>query len=264
MFIGAKIEEIYPPKLNEFAYVTDGACTEDEILNMELIVIKTLKWGLSPMTPNGWMKIFMQASNCDQSPENETFVLPQYSGLPFARAMQLLDLVTLDMGSLSYTYSILAATAFAIAQDDIHGATRVSGYSWRDLAQCHGWMSLFWDGLKAEGLIPFQLKTFSNVSSENQHNIQTHTVDLKTLDRVVEIAQQRRLESPYRPAQMLLAPQAVLETPPESSRDVKFKQYESIEFSSTSSSSTTTTSSVFYSPDAENVAFINPDDLHKF
>ena len=37
MFIAAKIEEIYPPKLQEFAYVTDGACTSDEILQMELV-----------------------------------------------------------------------------------------------------------------------------------------------------------------------------------------------------------------------------------
>lgn len=38
--IGAKIEEISRPRLQEFAYVTDGACTEEEILQMELMVLK--------------------------------------------------------------------------------------------------------------------------------------------------------------------------------------------------------------------------------
>lgn len=33
-------QEIYPPKLAEFAYVTDGACTEDEILDQELVILK--------------------------------------------------------------------------------------------------------------------------------------------------------------------------------------------------------------------------------
>ncbi|XP_067158623.1 G1/S-specific cyclin-E1 isoform X2 [Apteryx mantelli] len=42
LFIAAKLEEIYPPKLHQFAYVTDGACTEDEILSMELIIMKLL------------------------------------------------------------------------------------------------------------------------------------------------------------------------------------------------------------------------------
>lgn len=36
------VQEIYPPKLHEFAYVTDGACEEEEILAMELIMLKVL------------------------------------------------------------------------------------------------------------------------------------------------------------------------------------------------------------------------------
>lgn len=31
---------MYPPKVHQFAYVTDEACTEDEILNMEIIIMK--------------------------------------------------------------------------------------------------------------------------------------------------------------------------------------------------------------------------------
>jgi cyclin E len=46
--------------LQEFAFVTDGACSEDEIIQMELVVLKGLNWGLSPMTPNRWMKTYMQ------------------------------------------------------------------------------------------------------------------------------------------------------------------------------------------------------------
>ena len=33
-------QEIYPPKISEFAYVTDGACTESEILDQELLMLK--------------------------------------------------------------------------------------------------------------------------------------------------------------------------------------------------------------------------------
>ena len=38
--ISAKIEEIYPRNLSEFAYVTDGACLENEILEKELVILK--------------------------------------------------------------------------------------------------------------------------------------------------------------------------------------------------------------------------------
>lgn len=36
-------QEMYPPKVHQFAYVTDEACTEDEILNMEIIIMKVSK-----------------------------------------------------------------------------------------------------------------------------------------------------------------------------------------------------------------------------
>lgn len=31
---------MYPPKVHQFAYVTDEACTEDEILSIEIIIMK--------------------------------------------------------------------------------------------------------------------------------------------------------------------------------------------------------------------------------
>lgn len=36
------LKEIYAPKLQEFAYVTDGACSEEDILRMELIILKVI------------------------------------------------------------------------------------------------------------------------------------------------------------------------------------------------------------------------------
>ena len=192
LFIGAKIEEIYPPKLSEFAYVTDGACSEDEILSMELVILKELNWGLSPMTPNAWMKLYMQSSSAaEEVGEHESFVVPQYSGLPFSRAMQLLDLVVLDMGSLSHRYSVLAASAFCLTVGDRAAALKVSGYAWEDIAPCVNWMCSFAQALKedtaasaAAGAQP--AKSFANVSVENQHNIQSHAVELATLERAQE------------------------------------------------------------------------------
>lgn len=35
-----RFQEMYPPKVHQFAYVTDEACTEDEILSMEIIIMK--------------------------------------------------------------------------------------------------------------------------------------------------------------------------------------------------------------------------------
>lgn len=197
LFIAAKIEEIYPPKITDFAYVTDGACNEEEILTMELVILKELNWGLSPMTPNGWMKLYMQVTHCDRSlVDGDNFVIPQFSGLPFLRVMQLLDLCVLDMASCQFRYSVLAASAFYYAHSNAEvgrqRAADVSGYLWEELATCVQWMSPFFAVIRSEA--PIQPKSFQGVKFEHQHNIQSHTVDLTMLDKVHEKMQQNEVE----------------------------------------------------------------------
>ena len=92
---------------------------------MELVILKGLNWGLCPMTPNSWVKLYMQINqaayivdiNGANPPGNEDLVLPQFSGKRFSRVMQLLDLCILDIGSLSFPYSVLSASAIYHCQD---------------------------------------------------------------------------------------------------------------------------------------------------
>lgn len=137
LFIAAKVEEIYPQKLSEFAYVTDGACREEDILRQELIILTALKWQISPVTIMGWLSVYMQlnvnkrsvgtqkttsnaddtdASQNEQKTEetaDDAFVFPQFSGMEYAQTAQLLDLCTLDVGIANYPYSVIAAAAIS-------------------------------------------------------------------------------------------------------------------------------------------------------
>lgn len=69
LFIAAKVEEIYPPKLSEFAYVTDGACREEDILKQELIILTALKWQINPVTIMGWLSVYMQLNVSKRMPK---------------------------------------------------------------------------------------------------------------------------------------------------------------------------------------------------
>ena len=42
MFIASKYEEIYPPDVSEFVYITDDTYTKRQVLRMEHLVIKVL------------------------------------------------------------------------------------------------------------------------------------------------------------------------------------------------------------------------------
>ncbi|XP_003690297.1 G1/S-specific cyclin-E1 [Apis florea] len=203
LFIAAKVEEIYPPKIAEFAYVTDGACTEEEILGKELVILKGLGWNLSPVTAPGWLNIYMQIESGDWSRPN-AFIYPQYGGLQYSQAAQLLDLATLDEGSLKFPYSHIAAAAIYHTQGR-ECALRVSRIPWEQLAPCVKWLTPFAmttaeedsQCLLRSAVTPVEshsgsgLKaTVPNIVMDESHRIQTHVVDLNMLEK----AQQRLVD----------------------------------------------------------------------
>ncbi|XP_055489670.1 G1/S-specific cyclin-E2 isoform X1 [Leucoraja erinacea] len=178
LFIAAKLEEIYPPKLNEFAYVTDGACTETEILDMELIILKALKWELCPVTIICWLNIYLQIVFLKEIPN---ISLPQYSQDIFVQIAQLLDLCILDVESLSFPYGVLAAAAVCY-YTSIEDTFKASGLRWESISTCFNWMAPFAKTL-SEGA-PVKLRDFKHVANEDGHNVQTHIMYLDMLDEV--------------------------------------------------------------------------------
>lgn len=178
LFIAAKIEEIYPPKLHEFAYVTDGACSEEDIIQIELIILKALKWELSPMTAVGWLNLYLQVSSLQDSPK---LLLPQYSQEQFIQIAQLLDLCILHITSLDFQYRILAAAAL-YHFTSMEVVAKATGLNWEDISQCVCWMAPFVTVVQRNP--PVKLKAFKKVSVEDRHNIQTHTNLLDMLENV--------------------------------------------------------------------------------
>ncbi|XP_071785357.1 G1/S-specific cyclin-E-like [Asterias amurensis] len=184
LFIAAKLEEIYPPKLHDFSYVTDGASTDQEILKQELIILKALKWDLSPVTVNTWLNIYLQLSKGNHTVHsNHNFLLPEYSGHQFVNIAQLLDLCILDIGCLQFPYSVVAASAlYHMTSQEL--VLEVTGMKWDDIAACVHWMSAFAITIREAGLV--EPRGFKHIFSDDAHNIQTHANDLQLLDKALE------------------------------------------------------------------------------
>lgn len=51
MLVACKYEEMYAPEVGDFAYITDNAFTKAQILEMEQVVLKTLKFELGRPLP---------------------------------------------------------------------------------------------------------------------------------------------------------------------------------------------------------------------
>ncbi|XP_077454137.1 G1/S-specific cyclin-E2 [Stigmatopora argus] len=206
LFIASKIEEIYPPKINEFAYVTDGACDTWDIRRTELHVLKALDWNLCPETPISWLKLYAQV---EAQKDGENFLVPQFSQETYVQITQLLDLCMMDIHSLDFSYSVLAAAAFChFSNFDV--VNKVSGLTWESVSACARWMGAFADTLRCE--TKAELKTFENVKADDRHNIQTHIVYLDLLRKAQERQTPDAADCPLSP----VVPVSTVLTPPSS------------------------------------------------
>ena len=59
LFIASKYEEIYPPELKDFIFVTDDAYTKLQMLSMEKVILKSLSFNISPPTIFYFLKYFL-------------------------------------------------------------------------------------------------------------------------------------------------------------------------------------------------------------
>lgn len=75
LYLAAKVEEIYPPKLREFAAYMDTCAAGNAVgansdaalefeceimIKFELCMLKALNWEISPVTANTWLQTYLQ------------------------------------------------------------------------------------------------------------------------------------------------------------------------------------------------------------
>ena len=101
MFIACKYEEIYPPPLKDFVYITDGAYVKSDVISMENKMLKSLDFDLT--FPTQWSIFEIYKKKLDLS--DKTFKLAWF----------LLELCLINYNSLQFKMSHLVASAILIA-----------------------------------------------------------------------------------------------------------------------------------------------------
>jgi len=97
MLIAAKFEEIYPPEVRDFVYITDKAYTKEEILQMEVSMLTVLEFSINCPTVAHFFERYQRINRCSESHRH----LLQY----------VLELTLPDFKMLRYSPSHLAAAA---------------------------------------------------------------------------------------------------------------------------------------------------------
>lgn len=63
MWIASKYEEIYPPNVNDFCYITDNTYSKEQMVNMEELVLKKLKYELTVPTSKTFLRRLLQVGS---------------------------------------------------------------------------------------------------------------------------------------------------------------------------------------------------------
>lgn len=142
LFLAAKYEEIRPPTANEFAETTAGACTADEIIDNEVVILSAINWDITPLTPNSWLNFYMHRMI---DSEKDSFIEPTNNPIlkyKHKRIASVLDLALLHTGTLRFSNSRLTAAAiYHYTSDQV--VRDCSGYRYQDLADCIQWLVPF-------------------------------------------------------------------------------------------------------------------------
>ncbi|XP_028806906.1 putative cyclin-A3-1 [Neltuma alba] len=135
MFIASKYEEISPPRVEDFCYITDNTYTQAEVVEMEAHVLKYLNFEMGSPT----VKTFLRRLAGIASEYQKTHKL-QFEFL----AYYLGELSLLDYNCVKFLQSMVAASAIFLARfiiwPKVHpwnsALQGYSGYKPHDLKQC--------------------------------------------------------------------------------------------------------------------------------
>ncbi|XP_046706328.1 cyclin-A2-like isoform X2 [Silurus meridionalis] len=129
LLLASKFEEIYPPDVAAFVYITDYSCPKEQMLKMEYQMLKVLSFDLAAPTIIQFLnQYFRQQKVCNQVESLSLFL----GELSFVDADPF----------LKYLPSQIAAAAFILANYTLTGAswskhlTKTTGYTLEDLMPC--------------------------------------------------------------------------------------------------------------------------------
>jgi cyclin A len=157
MFIASKFEEIYPPDVTEFVYITDDTYTKRQVLRMEHLVMKVLEFDVSPPTSHLFCSKLSAMAGSDA--RTTSF------------AMYLNELTLMSASFLRYSPSLTAAASVALARHTVglaawpESVAESSGYRLEDIQACL--LDLHQQHVAAEG---FQQQAMREKYRQSKHH----------------------------------------------------------------------------------------------
>lgn len=107
MLVASKYEEISPPHVEDFCYITDNSYTREEVVNMEKDLLNFLNFEISNPTTKTFLRLFTKAAQ-----DNLSFLTLQFEFL----SCYLAELSLLDYSCVRFLPSMTAASAIFLSR----------------------------------------------------------------------------------------------------------------------------------------------------
>ncbi|CAN0905538.1 CYCA3-4 [Linum grandiflorum] len=135
MLIASKYEEITPPNVDDFCYITDNTYTKEEVVKMEADILKYLKFELGTPTIKTFLRKINRVAQEDYKSENLQL---EFMGCYLA------ELSLLDYNCVKFLPSMVAASVMFLSRFIINprmhpwnsSLQKYSGYGAAELKEC--------------------------------------------------------------------------------------------------------------------------------
>lgn len=112
LFVAAKYEEMYPPEIAEFVYITDDTYTKKQILDMEQHILKKLGFQMGRPLPLHFLRRFAKAAHHRKSNNSQ-----------YAMAKYFIELAAVDYSMVHHAPSKVSVTG-TWKLENVFGANR--------------------------------------------------------------------------------------------------------------------------------------------
>jgi len=104
MFVAAKVEQINPPQVADFVYITDKTYTKEEVFSMECTMLSSLGFSIAVPTQAHFLEPLLKANQC---------VVEEYRAL----VDYLLELALVDMRMIKHEPSKVVSAALLLSNE---------------------------------------------------------------------------------------------------------------------------------------------------
>uniref|UniRef100_A0A8D0FI65 Cyclin A1 n=1 Tax=Strix occidentalis caurina TaxID=311401 RepID=A0A8D0FI65_STROC len=127
ILLAAKYEEIYPPEVDEFVYITDDTYTKRQLLRMEHLLLKVLAFDLTAPTINQFLLQYIQRQPCLETELSLLEADPFLKYLPSQTAAAAYCLANYTVNRSFWPETLAAFTGYSLSEivpclTDLHKA----------------------------------------------------------------------------------------------------------------------------------------------